>query len=64
MDRNKIVGLVIQVALLIILFRLIKFVSSNDTAAGVALMASFLCGILFKYAGDYKNKKTRIAEAK
>ncbi|MDY0387653.1 MAG: hypothetical protein RBT65_11115 [Methanolobus sp.] len=54
MKRNKIIGLIVQVALLVILFRLIEFVSSDSSATGVALMTSFLCGILFKYAGDYK----------
>jgi hypothetical protein len=68
MKRSKIIGMIAQVALLAILFGLIEWVSGDQTAAGAALITSFLCGFLFKYAGDYKrnliHSKNNIPENK
>ncbi|WP_143744177.1 hypothetical protein [Methanohalophilus portucalensis] len=58
MERNKVIGIAFQISLIIILFELIDFVSGNPRSAGVALTTSFLCGILFKYAGDWKRNPT------
>lgn len=54
--KNKAIGLIAQVILFGMIFIISQFVSDDPSATTIGMLLVFLCGWLFKSAGDYKKK--------
>jgi drug/metabolite transporter (DMT)-like permease len=54
MKRHQVIGLIAQVFLFGAIFIIGQFISNDQSATMLGLFLAFLCGLLFKYAGDYR----------